>query len=212
MKAKPVAAIDIGGTLEETWGAKRTWFQENGIDIGTRPLDRNAVTSLLGVDQEMYDAMRALVYSPLQILSHELVVGSKHALKILAKSYRIFLLSSREQKFSEVTKDWLRSKEILELIDDIIFLGNQGNKFEWCKANDIWLMIDDDSRHLDVNDVTGPTIRIHLTSSAKETSNSSLLVCAAASWEEILDIVQMPHHSCANLRIAKTCTSAQSPI
>ena len=100
---KPFIGIDLGGTIEDTWPAKRAWFASKGVDLGPRPLSRIAIVERSGVTDALYMEMVATVYSCDHILSHSLVAGCYEALTEISRHFRIIVLSSRPESQRNVT-------------------------------------------------------------------------------------------------------------
>src|SRR5438105_1756427 len=140
-------AIDLGGTLKDTWHEKRIWFGVRGFDIGPWPRSRLEIVRDIGGNQALYEQMAAEVYSDANILQHNLAAGAREAIGILGRRFRIVIVSSRTEQRCAATSNWLQRHRLTTLIDEIVFLGNGTNKLTWCLRAGIDALIDDDIRH-----------------------------------------------------------------
>ena len=149
---KHILALDIGGTIEDTWSAKQSWFEKRGIDIGQKPIGRREVEAILGINKSLYQEMVDEVYSEEGIISHQLVVNSKKAIEKLHAHFEIVLLSTRPKNKREVTVKWLDNYGIFKFVSDIIFVNERGDvrdsKLETCYRLGGRIIVDDDIRHL----------------------------------------------------------------
>jgi hypothetical protein len=154
-------AIDLGGTIEDTWSLKRAWFASRGFYLGPHPLSRQQVIRHIGGDETMYLEMVNAIYSDESIMTHSLCAGCEEVLRSIARDYRIVLLSSRPESQREATLRWLRRVGILDLVADIALVGSRASKLDWCDIHSVSIFVDDDIRHLQVYRVGIETIRIH---------------------------------------------------
>src|ERR1035441_10403377 len=96
-------AIDLGGTVEDTWPHKRHWLSSRGFDLGPYPLSRAEVITHTGGHEALYLEMVEAIYSDQCILSHSPCPGSYEAFRKLARNSSITILSSRPESKRQVT-------------------------------------------------------------------------------------------------------------
>jgi len=184
-------AIDIGGTIEETWSHKTYWFKKNGYVLGDMPIGRVEVIKKTNCSVNFYLDMVKDVYSDENIMEHKLVHGVKDGLKEISKVGKIILLSSRAQSKIDLTIKWLIKNEIRAYINDIIFLGDVGDKIEWCKDNKINYFIDDDIRHLYPEDISLKFNRIWYYPSQGRECYMKEYFHICSSWKEISNFINL---------------------
>lgn len=191
MEELPIIAIDIGGTIEDAWNSKRIWFESKGFDIGAFPKGRREIIEYIYGDESLYEKMVLEVYNDENIIGREAVYGFLEAIKIIATYFRIVILSSRDEQKRNITIEWMKNKKIFHLIDKIIFLGDKGNKLEWCLAHKVKFFIDDDIRHLELIEEGCSVIGIHFCQCQKEQSKINSNIISAMSWKEIIKIISI---------------------
>ena len=192
----PIIAVDIGGTIEDTWNAKRLWFCEKGIDIGPHPLGRIQVEEMLGQYRSLYKQMAEDVYSDNGILSHGVVSGALEALAALSEHYCIHLLSTRPKNKQNVTLAWLESVGLLAYIEGIEFIGNtvgletygpSETKLQRCESLGAVALVDDDERHLTTvgGENRFPYIQRILLQSHSRQAFETPNICVLNTWLEV---------------------------
>lgn len=187
---KPFIAIDLGGTIEDTWSEKRAWFAPRGVDLGSRPLSRIDIVGKSGVTDALYSEMVASVYSDNHILKHTLVAGCYEALMNISLRFRIILLSSRPESQRNVTIQWLRQNTLLHLVDDIALIGSDANKLSWCRSRSVLIFIDDDIRHLEPDNYETSVGRIHYTGRiCQQRSPLHDQIKEASDWKNISHLI-----------------------
>jgi uncharacterized HAD superfamily protein len=186
----PSIAIDLGGTIEDSWHSKRMWFALRGFDLGPWPRCRMEIVQSIGGQEALYDRMAEEVYNDTNILNRQPVEDVVVALHTMAEQFRLVIVSSRTEKHRPITVEWLRRHSIIGLIDEIAFLGANNSKLEWCLDAGVGALIDDDVRHLESIGEHNRITRIHFC--ARPLSEQQLnhnLLCAT-NWKEILQILQ----------------------
>lgn len=182
-------AIDIGGTIEESWQSKRTWFKRHGIDVGRHPKSRSELVKQFDVQNTLYEKMVQEVYNDKNILKHKLVDGAYEALKVLSLHFRIALLSSRNEVKSDITLRWLQKRNVLGFVSEIVFLGDE-NKIEWCRKFKVRIFIDDDIRHLESPIYESDSIlKIHFGQSLIDNMQNNNII-SATCWQEVVKIIR----------------------
>jgi hypothetical protein len=195
---KPFIAIDLGGTVEDTWPEKRAWFASRGIGLVSYPLSRIDIIERAGVTDALYLEMVASVYSDDHILRHAVVPGCYEALTVISLHFRIAVLSSRTESQRDVTVNWLRQNALLHLIDDLALIGSRENKMSWCRSRDVSILIDDDIRHLEPENREASLCRIHYTGYPAQSLRSDHQILEASDWADISGlVVKVSTQTCA---------------
>lgn len=57
-----LVAVDLGGTIEDSWSYKRIWYKARGFDLGPLPRGRREVIRDTDGRTDLYDQMVAEVY------------------------------------------------------------------------------------------------------------------------------------------------------
>lgn len=188
----PLIAIDLGGTIEDSWQSKRSWFASRGFDLGRWPRSREEVIQLIGGRPELYEQMVAEVYNDENVLSHEPVEGVASALEALATEFKIIIVSSRIDLQRATTLEWLELHRLSPFIHDIALLGADTNKLVWCLRAGVQVLIDDDIRHLEPRDTISPVTRIHFSARPLNAHRTREGILVAASWQEIVPMILAP--------------------
>jgi hypothetical protein len=185
---KPFIAIDLGGTIEDTWPEKRAWFASRGLDLGPCPLSRIDIVGRSGVSDALYLEMVASVYSDDHILKHTLVAGCYEALMAISPHFRITVLSSRPESQRNVTLQWLRQNTVLHVVNDIALIGSNVNKLSWCRSRRVSILVDDDIRHLEPDNYETSVTRIHYTGCICQQWCSAHQILKASDWANISEL------------------------
>lgn len=191
----PLIAVDLGGTVEDTWTAKRFWFAARGFDIGENPLGRREVVERVGGDEVLYEAMISDVYSDVGIAAHGLTDGCVEALDVIATEFRIVLLSSRPAHQYSITRKWLHSHRIGDLVHDLICIGHSRSKVEWCRAMGAKFIVDDDSRHLEAIGLEEDLLAIHFCAARQPPTCAARVFLEATNWPDVVSIVRSTQRS-----------------
>lgn len=186
----PLMAIDLGGTIEDSWQSKRLWFQARGFDLGPWPLSRSEVIEIIKDQAALYEQMAAEVYMDTNILSHEPVEGVVAALHTLAQDFRIAVLSSRTETHRPTTCTWLRRCGLIRSVAEIALLGADGNKLAWCQNAGATTLVDDDVRHLEPTDDRRTITRIHFCARPCSPPPPQHNILVATTWPGILNILR----------------------
>lgn len=205
-------AIDLGGTIEDTWPQKRSWFASRGFDLGPSPLSRQEVIELTGRDEALYLQMVKSIYSDESILRHSLCAGSEEALRNLARSFSIILLSSRPESQRQVTLEWLCKHAILNMITEVVLIGSNVNKLAWCYLHRVPILVDDDIRHLESGDDEQKTIRIHYTASNSVPPHLNPQILVACTWREVCQCIWTSQSLITAAAHQAASTSAELPL
>jgi len=184
-------AIDLGGTIEDTWQQKNLWFSKRGYELGSEPLSRTEALDLIGGDEALYVEMINSVYDDKSILGHSLCAGCRDALRIIATDYQICLLSSRSPLQLDATLQWLCTVGIANCITELALIGDREAKLDWCERHRISVLIDDDVRHLNAGLLYTGTTRIHYAPGNCRRIPESSQFSTASSWEEIVSILRV---------------------
>jgi hypothetical protein len=182
-------AIDLGGTIEDTWPLKSMWFAAHGFRLGPAPLSRLEVMRLIGGNEVLYLEMVNCIYSDANILTHSLSAGCAEALKTIASKCHIYLLSSRPSSQLDTTIKWLDKVEILQMIKGLALIGSDERKLSWCERNNISILVDDDIRHLQMGHADKVATRIHYDVSNRRSEPNESGVIVANTWAEIVYVV-----------------------
>jgi uncharacterized HAD superfamily protein len=189
MELYPIIAIDIGGTIEDTWSSKQSWFKSKGFDIGECPQSRLKIVNDIG-KESLYLEMIEKVYSDENIINHKLVEGFLEDFTVKTANFSIVLLSSRCEQQRSITINWMKNRNIYNLIDKVVFLGDQGNKLEWCVTHGVKFFIDDDIRHFAPIDGSESVFKIHFHQCLREPSQTNSNLFFARNWKEVVKIIQ----------------------
>lgn len=183
-------AIDLGGTIEDSWDSKRMWFAARGFDLGPWPRCRREIVQSIGGREALYERMAAEVYNETNILNREPVEGVVGALQTMAERFRIVIVSSRTEKHRATTLKWLHRHGLIELVDEIAFLGASNSKLVWCLSAGVGALIDDDVRHLESIAEHITINRIHFCARPLKPQQLNHNLQSAMNWQEILSILQ----------------------
>lgn len=186
----PGIALDLGGTIEDSWDSKRSWFLAQGFDIGRWPRSRRDIIDQINGDEALYERMAAEVYNDANVKCRRPVAGVRRACSNLSGQFRIFILTSRTDAQRALTRSWLRRHGLIDQVSEIVFLGPSGNKLAWCQAADMSALVDDDIRHLAPTEEAGGVKRVLFCASPHKPQPSCAHICVAASWDEIQGILQ----------------------
>ena len=184
----PVIAVDVGGTVEDTWSAKRSWFATKGFDIGRTPIGRREIVKRVGGKEDLYKDMVSDVYSDAKIASHNLTDGCSEALRLLAMRFRVILLTSRPADQYAITLEWLGSRGIGGLIEDLVCVGPSRTKVEWCRAMNASIIVDDDMRHLETIRLEEELRAIHFSRGAEPTAAMGSAVLSVCTWPDVVTL------------------------
>jgi|SRR5215207_417509 len=183
-------AIDLGGTIEDSWHSKRMWFASRGFDLGPWPRCRMEIVQRIGGQEALYERMAEEVYNDTNILNRQPVEGAVVALHTMAERFRLVIVSSRTEKFRPTTVEWLLRHNMIGLIDEIAFLGADNSKLEWCLGAGVSALIDDDVRHLESVGEHTKITGIHFCASPLKPQQQNQKLVRATNWKEILKILQ----------------------
>jgi hypothetical protein len=186
---RPAIAIDLGGTVEDTWQSKRRWFAAKGFDLGPWPRSRKEVIQIIGGRAALYEQMVSDVYNDTNILSREPVEGVASALKALATQFSIIIVSSRSDRQRATTLEWLRRHHLCIFVSDMALIGEDTNKLAWCLRAGVLFLIDDDPRHLEPGDTIPALTRVHFSGRPIDALRMRERIVVAGTWQDIVTIV-----------------------
>lgn len=186
----PGIAIDLGGTIEDSWGSKRSWFAAQGFDLGRWPRSRREVIDQINGDEALYERMAAEVYNDANVRCRRPVAGVRRVCSNLSRRFRIFILTSRTDAQRALTRSWLRRHGLIDQVSEIVFLGPSGSKLAWCQAGNMSALVDDDIRHLGPTEEARGVKRVLFCASPHKPQPPCEHICVAVSWVEIQAILQ----------------------
>ena len=141
------------------------------------------------------------IYSDSSILCHSLCAGCEDALRMIARDYRIYLLSSRPPSQRDATVRWLHKVGISHLITDLALIGSDDSKLRWCERHDISILVDDDIRHLQIGCGHNQSIRIHYAAGDRRLIPEKSQIIVASTWAEIVCFLNTLHEGSSKMRI-----------
>jgi len=182
-------AIDLGGTIEDTWRHKQEWFMRRGIVLGNNSMSRLEIIEKIAGDTGLYLEMAKEVYNNENIISHNLIRGAYEAISCLSSIADIFILTSRSQDKQKITFKWLKINKLTDFICRVIFLGDSGDKTSWCINSGVKYLIDDDIRHLNQLPEDNSLAKIHFRNSQSKIHSKHNNIISFNSWKEIQDYI-----------------------
>lgn len=185
----PAIAIDLGGTVEDTWQSKRRWFAAQGFDLGPWPRSRKEIIQIIGGRTELYEQMASDVYNDTNILSREPVEGVTSALKTLARQFNIIILSSRSERQRTTTLEWLKRHNLGKFVSDMALIGDDTNKLAWCLRAGVLFLVDDDLRHLEPGDTIPALTRVHFSGRPFDALRTRERIVVAGTWRDIVEML-----------------------
>jgi hypothetical protein len=185
----PAIAIDLGGTVEDSWQSKRRWFAAKGFDLGPWPRSRREIIQIIGGHATLYEQMVSDVYNDTNVLSREPVEGVASALKTLARQFNIIIVSSRIERQRATTLEWLKRHQLSTFVSDMALLGNDTNKLAWCLRAGVLFLIDDDLRHLEPSDTIPALTRVHFSGRPLDAVRTREGIIVAGTWQDIVTII-----------------------
>lgn len=201
MHGDRLIAIDLGGTIEDTWLLKRAWSASRGFQLSSLPLSRAEVIHLIDGNETLYLEMVNCIYSDRSILRHSLCAGCEEALRMIARDYRISLLSSRPPSQRDATLRWLHKVGISHLITGLALIGSDESKLGWCERHDTSILVDDDIRHLQIGRGHKQTIRIHYDAGNHRLIPEKSQIVVASTWAEIVCFLNTLHEGSSKMRL-----------
>jgi hypothetical protein len=185
----PTIAIDLGGTIEDSWHCKRRWFARKGFDIGLWPRSRSEVIHMTGGRTDLYEEMAAEVYNDDHVLGRAAVEGVAAALETLATRFRIIILSSRVEQQRGITLTWLDLHRLSPFIDRVVLLGSDTNKLAWCLDAGVRALVDDDIRHIEPSPPFRSFTRVHFAARSVDAYRAADGIFVAGRWEDVVNII-----------------------
>ena len=148
--SRPLLVVDLVGTLEDNWSAKRQWFLARGIEFPLWQPPRAAIVGVVGEDA--YAAMKRAMATEESIPNDPPIEGSANALRGLRHHFRIAVLSTRAARLRAPTEQFLQ-RHFSGLWDRLELLGDADGrtsvrKQDWCFQNGAAAFVEDDDRHL----------------------------------------------------------------
>lgn len=198
-----LVAVDLGGTVEDSWSYKRIWYKARGFDLGPLPQGRREVIRDTDGRTDLYDQMVAEVYCDASIAKHHAVEGAKAGLKELAQRHELVILSSRKEEKRAATIGWLAAQSLEVFFKDVLCLGDNGNKLRWCAEHGADFLVDDDLRHLETHMEARDVTTIHYCSSAEPARKMPAGVFCAKNWERVAGIDDLMTSNLEGRRVSR---------
>lgn len=175
-------AIDYDGVVADTNALKVQWIQEHlGIDVPIYLCDRTSCVPLIGKDN--YEIMGSEVYESSASANAPLVEGAADALKTLANSGPLYLLSARTDQRLLYARTWLERHGLADLFEALLPAPKQP-KLDVASELGCKVLLDDDPRHLTPAraSVGGILLKVGLTGGLRVPAG----VEVASSWDDAL--------------------------
>ncbi len=191
--AASAIGIDYDGTIADTNALKVAWIKENlGLEVPPWRTDRTLCVPIIGL--EAYERMSRIVYSPEFSARAKEVPGAAQAIKALARHWRIYVVTARDNAQVDSSRAWLQEKGLLPYISGFLSSaerapdGTRLSKAALCARYGLRVLIDDDERHL--RDVLVPGLqRILLKSGCDEELEVAPGIELARSWPQAVEIL-----------------------
>jgi len=148
-----IVAIDYDGTVADTNLEKVKWIKAHrGEDLSRWECSRTRCVPLIGIND--YERMIAVVYERDSTLRAQPVPGALDAIRALAASDQVYIVTARPQRRIAFAREWLSAHGILLHIAGIeTSVGS--SKGEICRRIGAEALVDDDERHLQHEDIVG---------------------------------------------------------
>ena len=146
MRAKIRWGVDFDGVLADTSLLKKEWIRVNlDLEVEAWCCDRTSCVPLIG--EERYEEMSENVFERESSLRAPAVPGAIEALRQLAASGQVYIITTRPPPRLEHALEWLALQGGSDLVTE--FLSSAGTrKAELCLEHGLSAHIDDDDRHL----------------------------------------------------------------
>lgn len=144
-------AFDFDGVIANTTKMKIKWFKKRNIKIKTS--DKTSIYNILGTNMdknridEIYKKMSKDIFTKEVLDKTKPVRGAVRILKKLSKQYEIYIITARPEKMFPDIESWLKKYNIEKDITKVISSTGK-EKQDICNENNIFLLCDDDIRHL----------------------------------------------------------------
>jgi 5'(3')-deoxyribonucleotidase len=175
-------AIDYDGTIADTNRAKARWILQNlGQVVPPWDCDRTSCVPIIG--ESAYEKMGDVVYERESTLQTEEVAGASRAIRVLAETAEIYVVTARPPARMAFTREWFTMRGLEGLVRE--FQSSQSTTKEAvCRTVGADVLIDDDLRHL--RDVRLPGLKRILFEHGREDSTTVPEVITCRSWSEVL--------------------------
>ncbi|MBN1583684.1 MAG: hypothetical protein JXA89_23460 [Anaerolineae bacterium] len=182
-----IVAIDYDGTIADTNREKSKWIKvQMGIDVSPWHCNRTDCVPIIG--EEAYRRLGDWVYERESTLQAEAVPGALDALRTLAESAELCIVTARPERRIGFAREWLAREGVLHLIREIR-TSKGTSKAEVCSSIEADVLVDDDVRHLHKVDVEGLQ-RIWLQHGREGEADGGPGVIFCASWRHVLDQIE----------------------
>jgi len=183
---KPCIAVDYDGVVADTSQLKADWIRENlGMSVSPGICDRTRCVERIGTRQ--YNRMAKVVYGREYSLRAQPVAGLKSAIPILAKSFRLVILSARDDSNILWVTEWLQKHGLYQHFSGVIST-QQRQKLETASELGAAALFDDDIRHLRGPGLTSVR-RFHFDRDLPEDVRTEKQLVHVKSWHVFLQLL-----------------------
>ena len=139
-------AIDYDGTIGDTNREKVKWIRANlGIEIS--PWDCNSTDCIPVIGRDAYHRMGEEVYEWEGTLRAEPVPGVADAVRTLARTAVLHVVTARPESRLDSVREWLRRQGVLPCFATIRS-SIETSKLAVCRELGADVLVDDDPRHM----------------------------------------------------------------
>jgi 5'(3')-deoxyribonucleotidase len=179
-----IIAIDYDGTIGDTNQEKVKWIKAE-LDKDVSPWDCNRTDCVPIIGPEAYERLGNYVYERESTLRANEVPGAREALRTLAKTCVLQVVTARLPKRVPHAREWLQRNGVLSCIK-ALHSSSGSSKAAVCAAINADILIDDDIRHLRNTEVAGLD-RILLQHGREEAPECGPGITFCRSWREVLE-------------------------
>ena len=184
-----IVAIDYDGTIADTNLEKTRWIKAHlGVQVSPWHCNRTDCVPIIGA--EAYQSLGDWVYERESTLQAEAMPGALGALRVLAESVELCIVTARPERRITFAREWLEGKGVLRSIKEIR-TSSGTTKAEVCAAIGARVLVDDDLRHVQTADVEG-LVRILLQHGREDNPDCGPGVAFCTSWPQVLDMLTGP--------------------
>lgn len=181
-----IIAIDYDGTIADTNRQKVRWIRANlGIEVEPWQCNRTDCVPLIG--SEAYERMGREIYQRKSSLGAPEVPGALQAVRTLARTAELHVVTARPPRIMDYSREWLRGKDLMGCLAGIVSSDGSA-KSELCAAIGARVLIDDDIRHLRDVELEG-LVRIYLQEGRRDIPECGPGVVFCRSWEGVVRVV-----------------------
>jgi len=148
-----ILAIDYDGTIADSNAEKMKWIRDHlNRDIPVWLCNKTDCVPLIG--EAVYTEMGDCVYERESTLRAPAVPGAITALKALAQTHELHVVTARRPRRLAFATEWLTRHDIIGLFRGI-HSSHERAKSTICRRIGARLLVDDDTRHLGNTDYPG---------------------------------------------------------